>query len=58
MTMNTFHFSTAPAVRPMPVDFGTFESGTNLSPDALMAYCQSRLDSIDGQVQSSFAQQN
>jgi hypothetical protein len=29
----------------------------NLSPDALMAYCQSRLDSIDGQVQTSFAEQ-
>jgi hypothetical protein len=29
----------------------------SLSPDALMAYCQSRLDSIDGQVQSTFAMQ-
>jgi hypothetical protein len=28
-----------------------------LSPDALMAYCQSRLDSIDGQVQASFGDQ-
>jgi hypothetical protein len=32
-----------------------FEAG--LSPDALMAYCQSRLDSIDGQVQTSFDSQ-
>ena len=32
--------------------------GTGLTPDALMAYCQSRLDSIDSQVQSSFDQQN
>jgi hypothetical protein len=30
---------------------------TGLSPDALMAYCQSRLDSIDGQVKDSFASQ-
>ncbi len=29
----------------------------NLSPDALMAYCQSRLDSIDGQMRASFAEQ-
>jgi|HubBroStandDraft_6_1064221.scaffolds.fasta_scaffold643861_2 hypothetical protein len=29
----------------------------NLSPDALMAYCQSRLDSIDSQVSASFADQ-
>lgn len=28
-----------------------------LSPDALMAYCQSRLDSIDGQVRSTFHDQ-
>jgi hypothetical protein len=28
-----------------------------LSPEALMAYCQSRLDSIDGQVQSTFKNQ-
>jgi hypothetical protein len=33
------------------------ESSVGLSPDALMAYCQSRLDSIDGQVQSSFGDQ-
>ena len=29
----------------------------DISPDALMAYCQSRLDSIDGQVKASFADQ-
>jgi hypothetical protein len=32
--------------------------GAGLTPDALMAYCQSRLDTIDNQVQSEFAQQN
>jgi len=31
--------------------------GANLSPDALMAYCQSRLDSIDSQVKTSFDSQ-
>ncbi len=30
---------------------------TLLTPDALMAYCQARLDSIDGQVTGAFAQQ-
>ena len=30
---------------------------SDLSPDALMAYCQSRLDSIDGQVTASFTEQ-
>ena len=36
-----------------PVDgFSTF------TPDALMTYCQSRLDAIDGQVQASFDEQN
>lgn len=30
---------------------------SNLSPEALMAYCQSRLDSIDGQMKTNFAQQ-
>jgi hypothetical protein len=33
------------------------EVGSNLSPDALMAYCQSRLDSIDGQVSTLFKSQ-
>lgn len=28
-----------------------------LSPDALMSYCQTRLDSIDGQIKESFASQ-
>jgi hypothetical protein len=28
-----------------------------LTPDALLAYCQSRLDSIDGQVRAAFSQQ-
>lgn len=28
-----------------------------ITPDALMAYCQSRLDSIDGQMRDSFATQ-
>jgi hypothetical protein len=32
-------------------------ASANLSPDALMAYCQSRLDSIDSQVRASFAEQ-
>jgi hypothetical protein len=32
-------------------------AAANLSPDALMAYCQSRLDSIDSQVSASFASQ-
>jgi hypothetical protein len=31
--------------------------GAGLSPDALMAYCQSRLDSIDSQVTDSFNEQ-
>jgi hypothetical protein len=31
--------------------------GSNLSPDALMAYCQSRLDSIDSQVRTLFDSQ-
>jgi hypothetical protein len=30
------------------------ELGANLSPDSLMAYCQARLDSIDGQVNTLF----
>lgn len=33
------------------------DASVGLSPDALMAYCQSRLDSIDGQVQASFGDQ-
>jgi hypothetical protein len=33
------------------------DGGASLSPDALMAYCQSRLDSIDGQVDASFNEQ-
>jgi hypothetical protein len=36
-------------------DPSEFDAG--LSPDALMAYCQSRLDSIDGQVRTSFEDQ-
>jgi hypothetical protein len=31
--------------------------GAGLSPDALIAYCQSRLDSIDGQITDSFNEQ-
>jgi hypothetical protein len=31
--------------------------GAGLSPDALIAYCQSRLDSIDGQMTDSFNEQ-
>ncbi len=46
--------------RPM-VDWGgpseLEETAQDLSPDALMAYCQSRLDSIDGQVRTSFDDQ-
>jgi hypothetical protein len=33
------------------------ELGSNLSPDSLMAYCQSRLDSVDGQVNTLFNEQ-
>jgi hypothetical protein len=33
------------------------EFGTDLTPDALMAYCQSRLDSIGDQVKTSLATQ-
>jgi hypothetical protein len=33
------------------------EDAENLSPDALMSYCQTRLDSIDGQVRASFDDQ-
>jgi hypothetical protein len=33
------------------------ELGSGLSPDALIAYCQSRLDSIDGQVKDLFQRQ-
>jgi len=31
---------------------------TSFTPDALMAYCQARLDSIDGQAQASFDRQS
>jgi hypothetical protein len=41
---------------PAPIDDSDpFSAG--LTPDALMAYCQSRLDSINDQVQSSFDMQ-
>ncbi len=33
------------------------EDAENLSPDALMSYCQTRLDSIDGQVRGVFDDQ-
>jgi len=33
------------------------DDAANLSPDALMAYCQSRLDSIDGQIDRTFNEQ-
>jgi hypothetical protein len=33
------------------------EDAENLSPDALMSYCQTRLDSIDGQVRGVFEDQ-
>ncbi|HEY5146312.1 MAG TPA: hypothetical protein VII82_06080 [Polyangiaceae bacterium] len=39
-------------------DSSVDDPGTTLTPDSLMAYCQSRLDSIGSQVQSSFDQQN
>jgi hypothetical protein len=34
------------------------EVGSDLSPDALMAYCQTRLDSIDSQARTCFDDQN
>ena len=34
------------------------EAGSSLSPDALMAYCQTRLDSIDSQATACFDDQN
>jgi hypothetical protein len=40
-----------------PEPSGPDELGSSLSPDALMAYCQSRLDSIDGQVTTLFNSQ-
>ncbi len=33
------------------------DPATSLTPDALMAYCQARLGSIDGQMRTSFADQ-
>lgn len=33
------------------------EAGADVSPDALMAYCQARLDSIGGQVTTTFDEQ-
>jgi hypothetical protein len=38
-----------------PSSADAFDGG--MSTDALMAYCQSRLDSIDGQIQDSFTSQ-
>ena len=35
----------------------TDAGSASLTPDALMAYCQARLDSIDGQVQGTFNEQ-
>ena len=46
-----------PAPEPNDPAGAVDDGGANLSPDALMAYCQSRLDSIDGQVTASFAAQ-
>jgi hypothetical protein len=43
----------SPAEPEDPADDG----GSGLSPDALMAYCESRLDSIDTQVTASFTDQ-
>jgi hypothetical protein len=46
----------APPPSVTPIEVPPIEAA-NLSPEALMAYCQSRLDSIDGQVRSTFAMQ-
>jgi hypothetical protein len=40
-----------------PADLSELGSTADLSPDALMAYCQARLDSIDSQVKTTFTQQ-
>ena len=42
---------------PAPAEILVGDAGTTLSPDSLMAYCQSRLDSINNQVRASFAHQ-
>jgi hypothetical protein len=49
----TMGIDTPASVDPSPDD--AFDGG--MSTDALMAYCQSRLDSIDGQIQDSFTSQ-
>ena len=41
---------------PSSIDFSD-PLGAGLTPDALMAYCKAHLDSIDGQVRSSFDSQ-
>jgi hypothetical protein len=39
-------------------DLPAYDGGTTLTPDSLMAYCQARLDSIDGQAETLMKQQN
>jgi hypothetical protein len=49
---NSVSFNTTRPMVEVPSQFQ--EVAEDLSPDALMSYCQARLDSIDGQVKSSF----
>lgn len=56
MLNSVFVNSSLPVVEwPAPSD--PDELGSSLSPDSLMVYCQSRLDSIDGQVNTLFSEQ-
>ena len=53
-TIQAVNYGEPPA--PSSIDFSDpFSAG--LTPDALMAYCKARLDSIDGQVKDSFDSQ-
>jgi hypothetical protein len=50
-------YSMPSLAEPAPIGGATIGDSpfaAGLSPEALMTYCQSRLDSIDGQIQSSF----
>ncbi len=60
--MNT---STVTASNPLQAATASFDDDaasisemSSVTPDALMAYCQSRLDSIDGQITDSFNSQS
>jgi hypothetical protein len=56
MLNSVFVNSSLPVVE-WPAPSSPDELGSNLSPDSLLAYCQSRLDSIDGQVSTLFREQ-